>query len=316
MNDGSISREVVLFPGALGDLLLALPALRMLRRRQAATGFTLAVAGWLRALAPVTGVADAYASLDDADTAGLFGGTRVPAWFGRRPRVHAWLGARDPAVRARIAALAAAAEFFTIERGNGAGHAAFAYVRQLGLHVAPDELAALARVAPPPSPAAERVCARLARPLLLLHAGAGSRAKRWTRAGFAGVARHWRAAVGGDVVELVGPAEGDDAPLDARAHRVAGWSLVDVAALLASVDAYVGNDSGVSHLAGAVGAAGVVVFGPTAAHRWRPLAERLLVVQGAGDGADGIPLESVDVDAVVRLLTPARPVLDNPQSRT
>ena len=84
--------------------------------------------------------------------------------------------------------------------------------------------------------------------------GRRTRSRRWRHA--------WRAA-GGGVVELLGPAEaGDAARAMTRPPRATG-RLPDVAALLAHVDAYVGNDSGVSHLAGAVGARGVVVFTAT-----------------------------------------------------
>src|SRR5262249_50701812 len=69
--DASID-VVALFPGALGDLVLMLPALRAWRARHPSARLTLAVAGWLRALAATSGVADAYASVDDADAVGLF----------------------------------------------------------------------------------------------------------------------------------------------------------------------------------------------------------------------------------------------------
>src|SRR5262249_45045219 len=85
VDGGSTPRVVVLFPGALGDLVLAMPALGGLRARHADAHLTLVVAGWLEALAATSGVADSIAGLDDADAAGLFGGTRLPAWIGQRP---------------------------------------------------------------------------------------------------------------------------------------------------------------------------------------------------------------------------------------
>jgi heptosyltransferase-2/heptosyltransferase-3 len=110
------------------------------------------------------------------------------------------------------------------------------------------------------------------------------------------VARAWHDR-GGTVVDLAGPADDDLAPLvDAVAVR--GWPLPDVAALLARVDAYAGNDSGISHLAGAVGARGAVVFAATAAARWRPLTGRLVAIE-TSPGRDV-------VDAVLRAV-----ILDN-----
>jgi len=42
------------------------------------------------------------------------------------------------------------------------------------------------------------------------------------------------------------------------------WDLVEVAGVLAGADAYLGNDTGLAHLAEAVGVPVLVVFGPTA----------------------------------------------------
>src|SRR5262249_48952188 len=111
-----------------------------------------------------------------------------------------------------------------------------------------------------------------------MHRGAGAPVKRWTPEGFASVALAWR-DVGGSVVELLGPAEAGDEPVPG-AVAVRDWSLPDVAALLCLVDAYVGNDSGISHLAGAVAARGVVVFAATDPRRWRPLSSLLVALRG------------------------------------
>ncbi len=47
--------------------------------------------------------------------------------------------------------------------------------------------------------------------------------------------------------------------------------LPTVAAIARIASAFVANDSGVAHLAAAVGASGVVIFGPTDPVRWRPI---------------------------------------------
>src|SRR5437899_3298062 len=76
--------------------------------------------------------------------------------------------------------------------------------------------------------------------------------------------------------------------------------LADLAAVLAPAALYVGNDSGVSHLAGAVGAAGLVLFGPTQARRWRPLAGSLTPLQALGtEDPEGIALAALPPALVV-----------------
>ena len=111
--------------------------------------------------------------------------------------------------------------------------------------------------------------AGVARPRVLLHPGTSrfGAFKRWPPGHFAELARRLRAG-GAEVLVAWGPGEEDLAravvaavPAEARlAPRTS--SLGDLAALLASVDAFVGADSAPLHLAGLVGTPSVGLFGP------------------------------------------------------
>ena len=289
------------FPGALGDFLLALPTLRLLRLRHAPRSTTLVTSDALVPLARLAGVADDYARVDGAASAALFTDGVLPAWLAGRPVVYSWLGASDPALRARVASVAVHAVFARVERGDGPVHAAVAYARAVGLADRPAALRAAATLTPAPAARAARLLD--GPPLLVVHAGAGAPRKRWAAAGFAAVASRWRAR-GGAVAELVGPAEEGGVLPDAT--PVAGWPLADVAALIARAACWVGNDSGPSHLAGAVGVPGAVVFGPTSAARWRPFAGRLVAVRSAASAPDGIPIDALPVARVLRACRRAR----------
>lgn len=302
---GSIQPVVILFPGALGDLLLALPALRALRRRHASARLTLVVSEPLRALARLARVADVVASLDDADAAGLFGGTRTPAWLADAPVVHSWLGARDPAMRERLAAAASRVAFHVVERGDGAEHAAVAYARAVGAPVARAALRAGARLAPTPSARADAVRATLPARVLAVHRGAGASAKCWHADGFATVAAAWRAR-GGAVLDVRGPADTALAPLDA-ATAITDWPLPDLAALLASGVVWLGHDTGPSHLASAVGARGLVLFGPTSPRRWRSLGRLDVLAPARGETLADVPATRV----LRRLRVSRRTILDS-----
>ena len=306
MDEGSNPHVVVLFPGALGDLLLAMPAIAGIRARHGRAHVTLVVSGWLCALAAVSGIAHAVASLDDADTAGLFGGTRLPTWMESRPILYSWIGTRDPDVAARLRLLAAEAHLFAVVRGDGPEHAGTVYLEQVGLDAG---TADFRWTAVGVTPRVRALIEGARAPVLAIHPGAGSVAKRWALEGFHDVARRWREA-GGDVVEIVGPAE-RDLPSVAEAHRVVDWSLVDVAALLARADAYVGNDSGITHLAAAMGARGVAIFGPTAARRWAPRGDGI----GTLESSNGLAITALAPERVWRVLA-HRGCLDKLQGRT
>lgn len=125
-------------------------------------------------------------------------------------------------------------------------------------------------------------------PLVLLHPGSGGRSKCWPLDSFRELAQALRAE-GRRVVCLLGPAEAERwtdveiGSLREAAPLLQEENLCRVAACLAACDALIGNDSGISHLAAAVGAPVVAVFGPTDPSRWRPLGERVRVVHRASE---------------------------------
>jgi hypothetical protein len=297
VDEASIERVVVVFPGALGDFVLALPTLRALRTRHPHAYVTAVVTGPLRGLTETVGVADAVVDLDGAESAGLFAGDRLPGWLAGRPVVYSWLGADDEHLRVRVVGATRAARFLRVERGPGPTHAAVSYAQAVGATADAASLAAGGRIVPPPSAAAAALFAELSGPVLAIHPGAGSRAKRWDVAGFVQVAQWWRAG-GGAVVAIAGPAEGDEAPV-LGAPEVRDWALPHLAAVLARAALFLGNDSGVSHLAGAVGVPSVVLFGPTDADRWRPLGGSVVVLGARARAPDGLRLSALPASRVI-----------------
>ncbi len=131
----------------------------------------------------------------------------------------------------------------------------------------------------------ERMARAAAQPVVALHPGSGSRRKNWPAERFAATARDL-AAAGVDVLLRAGPADREAA---AAVSRLAGApilpvpaaSLDQVAAILARCRLYLGNDSGITHLAAFVGASVVAVFGPTAATVWHPLGPHSHIVRAA-----------------------------------
>ncbi len=111
---------------------------------------------------------------------------------------------------------------------------------------------------------------------IALHAGSGgySRARRWDAASFAAVANTLHHEYGAQIV-LVG-GKGDDtaavqAALTVPALDISGQTtLPQLAGVLSQADLFIGADSGVMHLAAAVGTPVVALFGPSNADAWGP----------------------------------------------
>jgi len=119
----------------------------------------------------------------------------------------------------------------------------------------------------------------------VLHPGAGSPDKCWPLERFMEVASALRRG-GLAVVFALGPVE-LDRWRDGRVRRVcgdfpvlAGEALSVLAGALAPAAGYLGNDSGVSHLAAAVGTRTIALFGPTDPKHFRPIGPHVQVLKG------------------------------------
>jgi heptosyltransferase-2 len=69
--------------------------------------------------------------------------------------------------------------------------------------------------------------------------------------------------------------------------------LPTIAAVFQGARGFIGNDSGITHLAAAAGVATTVLFGPTDPRVWAPRGEHVRVVQSADGTMEGITVEAV-----------------------
>ncbi|MDB5394881.1 MAG: rfaF [Rhodospirillales bacterium] len=133
------------------------------------------------------------------------------------------------------------------------------------------------------SAALEQVAGAIPRqvPLLALAPGAHGFGKRWPKERYAELATRLLAPngvlAGGRLVVLGAPGERGEAdpsiaalPADSVIDLVGRTDPLLAAAWLARADLYVGNDSGLTHLAAAVGAPTLALFGPGIPARYRP----------------------------------------------
>jgi heptosyltransferase II len=111
------------------------------------------------------------------------------------------------------------------------------------------------------------------RPIVALAPGAVGPAKRWGGAAYAALARRLDAE-GVEVWVLGGPEENGVAAKIAgvsEARNLTGRDLRDAIFALASASAVVSNDSGLLHVAAALGTPSIGIFGPTSPWHWAPL---------------------------------------------
>jgi len=140
-------------------------------------------------------------------------------------------------------------------------------------------------------------CQRLA-----VHPGSGSESKNWPENKWAELLGQLVETSSLDLLIVGGEAEGGKlqrlaAPLPAaRVGLAQSLPLTDLARQLAQCSAFVGHDSGISHLAAALGLPGVLLWGETPAEIWRPPSEEMVLVH-SNEG-----LASLEVSQVMQAL--------------
>ena len=109
--------------------------------------------------------------------------------------------------------------------------------------------------------------------LALIHPAAAFATKQWAAENFARVVEYL-AKVGFASVAIVGPGQTsvlDDLKANCSAPIISfDLSLPEVSALATRSALFVGNDSGIAHIAAAVGTRSVVIFGSSNIAHWRP----------------------------------------------
>jgi heptosyltransferase-3 len=308
-------RILVIRGGAIGDFLVTLPALQALRRFRPDAEIHLLGRPAIRSLAILPGVCDGFTSLEEARFASLYSpDPRLPespaGFFAPFDWIISYLHDPDGLLGSKF---------------DGLGfHQVSAFAarpgRRLWIHGDP-----LIRTGPAARQLAEPVQilgAILTDPIgtltlsdqaieaaeqfwgreedrfrIVLHPGSGSPSKNWP-------ADRWRSVLERIASEIprarliVTGGEADGAALAAfdrrgpwRCHRSA--DLLETAALLAQADRFLGHDSGISHLAAALGTPGLLLFGPTDPAVWAPPVKRIRVIR-AGTGL----MEDISTDEV------------------
>jgi hypothetical protein len=212
------------------------------------------------------------------------------------PTTICWFGARDPGFVVRLTALEPRT---IVAPPYAAGRPVWEHL--LGtISVPAAEADHFREPIPVPLPLVEGGRRALAaagwdgvRPLVVVHAGAGGVAKRWPAEGFAAALERVAARSRVALALHEGPADRAAVAALVAGLRVPALRLVEpeltvLAGMLRVAAAYLGNDSGVSHLAAALGVPSVVLFrGDKLDWRpWAPGATTLVVATPPSDPGD------------------------------
>jgi heptosyltransferase-3 len=252
-------RRLIIRPGAIGDFVVSLPAMEHLR--------TDYVEVWTTSVnSPLARFADRRDSIVSTGLDALTPGDSVLQRLAGFDSILSWYGTNRPAFREAVKDLPFTFHPALPLEGNSL-HAVDYYLSQVG--------------APAGAVPSIRVDRR-DEGFIAIHPFSGGRRKNWPLTKFHELA--------GLLDQPVAWTAGPEEPLDGATRFDDLWSL---AQWLGRASLFIGNDSGISHLAAACGVPVVALFGPTDPRVWAPRGTYVRVVSSRDGAMESIPVEEV-----------------------
>jgi heptosyltransferase III len=304
-----VPKLLVIRGGAIGDFILTLPVLAALRQHFPAARLEVLGYPHIAQLALAGGLACDVRSIEARPLAGFFARAAVldPAlqsYFAGFPVILSYLYDPDEIFQANVqrncpGQFIAGPHRPDDAKGQHATEVFLEPLKRLAIFDA-DPVPHLSISAPPnPTPASGP--SRLA-----LHPGSGSERKNWPLANWIDLQKQLAAATACSFLLVGGEAESDKLTTMAAVlppHRLEvafGWPLAKLAARLADCTAFVGHDSGITHLAAALGLRSLALWAETPEAVWRPRGDHVRVLRHSA-GLQALPVEIV-VKTILELL--------------
>jgi heptosyltransferase-2 len=295
---------LVIRGGAIGDFILTLPAIAALRQQFPSAHLEVLGYPHIVQLAVAGGLVDRVQSIEARPLASFFAHNgQLPGdwvdYFSEFDLVVSYLYDPDGIFRANVARCGVGQFIVGPHRPDEA-----AGIPAAKAFLGPLQRLAIFEADPVPrlriEPQAAVFDHRNASPAgsLALHPGSGSERKNWPEAQWAEFLQHLLDSTPFDLLLVGGEAEGERlqrlaAALPPLRSRVAqSLPLPDLARLIQACVAFVGHDSGISHLAAALGLPGLILWGDTVEAVWRPPSEKVLLLRHA-HGLGQLPAEVV-----------------------
>jgi heptosyltransferase III len=300
-----LSRILVIRGGAIGDFILTLPAIKLLRDSFPAAHLEILGYQHIAALAQMSGYADASRSIEYAALSSFFSRDGVLApdligYFSSFQQVVSYLFDPDEIFATNLGRAGVRDFIAGSPRITGQEQAARQLARpleRLALYL--DNPAAFIL------PNEQR---KVDRALVAIHPGSGSEAKNWPLERFVELAT---VLLGSDekrrVLLIGGEAEEERVtqlatvlPND-KVKVLKNLPLTKLASVLQNCALFVGHDSGISHLAAAVETPCLLLFGPTDPAIWAPANLQVRVLRAPSLTMAGIEVSRV-IEAAYELM--------------
>jgi len=281
---------LVLRGGAMGDFILILPAIAALRQKFPQASLEILGYPHVANLAVVAGMAEQIRSIENPRLAGFFvrDGSldlEFANYFSSFSLVVSYLYDPDKVFQNNFARTSQAQFISGPHRPDESLklHAAKVFLQPLeylGIFDT-DSVPRLALNSQPTTP----MNREQAHNFLALHPGSGSERKNWPEEKWAELLRKLIDTTPWNFLLIGGEAEGDRLPrLSAdlpreRIQLAQNLPLVELARRMKTCAAFLGHDSGISHLAAALDLPGLILWGDTTEEIWRPRSDKMILLR-------------------------------------
>jgi len=304
---------LVIRGGAIGDFVLTLPAIKLLRENFPSAHLEILGYRHILALAEGRFYADAIRSIEYAALAGFFipGSELAPElveYFSGFHQVISYLFDPDGFFEANLRRCGVK-NFLSISPIlNQLAHASHQLawpLEQLALYLEAPQAQLF------PSEADRQFAAEFlradSRPIIAVHPSSGSPKKNWPVQLWGGLSQWLLLQKPEPLILLIG-GEADQEPVAALQQFIPKGSLrlahdlplPHLAALLECASLFLGHDSGVSHIAAAVQTRCILMFGPTNPDVWAPLGEHVTLLRSSEEDISKIPVEEIQREVLAK----------------
>lgn len=299
-------KMLVIRGGAIGDFILTLPVLSALREAFPDTHIEVLGYPKMAELAMAGGIIDGYRSIEARALAGFFarGGKLNPElaeYFASFAVIFSYLYDPDEIFRTNVG-LSSKAQY--IQGPYRPDETQETHATQVFL--APLERLAIFDPDPVPRLSIKRGDLPEVNQgkWIAIHAGSGSPKKNWPVENWATLVERITSATNYNILFVGGEAEEKrvcrlfQGVPPGRSGMLMGLSLLEVAELLVTTRLFLGHDSGISHLAAALGVPTLLLWGPSKQAIWKPIHPETRIVKAGED------LGQLSVEQVYQALMP------------
>jgi heptosyltransferase-2 len=282
--------------GAIGDFILTLPAVSALRRQFPEAHLEILGYPHIAQLALTGGVVDAVRSIESRALAGFFARNgrldeALQDYFAGFAVIISYLYDPDRIFQSNVASCSKGQFIAGPHRPDEKEdiHAADVFLKPLeSLAIFDADPAPVLSINSQPSTLRQ----------LALHPGSGSERKNWPEENWVRLIQHLQIATEFNFLLVGGEAEPERVRrLSAlfrpeRLQLAESLPLAELARRLQACAGFIGHDSGITHLATAVGVPALILWGETKETIWRPRGKRVTVLRSP-QGVEGLSIERV-----------------------